>query len=61
MNELLYDELLETINNMIFDGVQLVHGGQIFGWEDTKILDILENIKKSNDRNYTESIPFCDN
>jgi hypothetical protein len=31
---------------MMKDGVQLVHGGHLFGWDDTNIPDLLEAIKQ---------------
>ncbi len=31
------------------DGVQLVHGGQLFGWDDTNIPELLEAIKQQKE------------
>ena len=38
---------------MIEDKVQLIHGGQIIDWNDTKIPEILEKIKQVPESNQT--------
>lgn len=43
-----YKELLVVIQQMISDNVQLVHGGQIIDWTDTKIPELLQKIKNDN-------------
>jgi len=47
MNEIENNELVEVIEQMIHDKVQLVHGGQIIEWDDTRIPEILDSIRKS--------------
>lgn len=42
-------ELVILLQQMINDKVQLIHGGQIIGWEDTKIPEILQKIKNEID------------
>ena len=41
-----YEKLVECLEEMISDGCQLVHGGNLFGWEDTKIPALLKKIKR---------------
>jgi hypothetical protein len=56
MNQLAkYKELIELLEQMIKDKVQLAHGGQIFDFSDTKIPDIIKEIKK-DDKNHDKYI-----
>lgn len=48
MKELVYNELLTTIEQMINDNVKLVHAGQIIEWDDTIIPEIIEKLKLDN-------------
>jgi len=41
-----YELLVRYLEEMIDDGCQLVHGGNLFDWNDTKITNILKKIKK---------------
>ena len=41
-----YAQLVHYLRGMIADGVQLVHGGHLFDWEDTNISDILSAIEQ---------------
>jgi hypothetical protein len=41
-----YDSLIHYIEGMISDGVKLVHGGRVYEWVDTKILDQIAKIKE---------------
>jgi len=34
---------------MIADGVQLVHGGHLLGWEDTKVPNLLSEISREKE------------
>ena len=38
-----YELLVRYLEEMIDDGCQLVHGGNLFDWSDTKITNILVN------------------
>lgn len=60
MNEFLYKELIRIIEGMISDNVLLIHGGQIIHWEDTKVIEILKEIKKNSENDVTNII-FRDN
>jgi len=60
MNDLLYKELIKVIEEMINDNVQLIHGGQIIDWEDTRVIEILKEIKK-NSENDVINVTFRDN
>jgi hypothetical protein len=44
MIEAHYEQLAEYLRGMMADGVQLVHGGHLFDWNDTKIPKILAKI-----------------
>jgi hypothetical protein len=46
MNEFLYKELITILEQMMNDKVQLIHGGQIIQWDETKIPEILQQIKE---------------
>lgn len=39
-----YELLVDYLEEMIGDGVQLAHGGELIDWSDTKILKLLERI-----------------
>lgn len=41
-----HEELIHNIEKMISDGIQLVHGGHLIDWNDTKIPEIITKIKK---------------
>ncbi len=41
-----YNALIHYIEGMVSDGVKLVHGGRVFEWVDTKILDQIAKIKE---------------
>jgi hypothetical protein len=52
MNQLTkYKELVGLLEQMINDKVQLIHGGQIIEWNDTKIPEIIKEIKKGSTNN----------
>jgi hypothetical protein len=40
-----YEKLVEYLEEMIADGCQLVHGGNLIDWNDTKIPKVLQKIK----------------
>jgi hypothetical protein len=44
-----YEKLVHYLEGMIADGVALVHGGQLFDWEDTMIPDLLREIKEKRE------------
>lgn len=44
-----FEQLVVYLQNLIADGVQLVHGGNLLDWSDTKILDLLDDIKKKKE------------
>lgn len=48
-----YDQIVHYLKGMISDGVQLVHGGHLFDWNDTNIARLLREIdrKKSEMEN----------
>ncbi len=48
MNTLIndYELLVRYIEEMIDDGCQLLHGGNLFDWSDTKITTVLKKIRK---------------
>lgn len=41
-----YERLIDYIEEMISDGVQLVHAGHLLAWKDTKILKLIAKIKE---------------
>ncbi len=45
-----YEKLVEYLEEMICDGCQLVHGGNLLDWHDTKILKVLQKIKALRER-----------
>ena len=44
-----YNRLIEYIEEMISNDVQLVHVGHLFDWNDTKIPEIIAQIKEKKD------------
>lgn len=44
-----YDQLIHYLEGMMKDGVQLVHGGHLFGWDDTNIPDLISSIKQKKE------------
>jgi hypothetical protein len=44
-----YAKLIHYLEGMMNDGVQFVHGGQLFGWDDTNIPELLETIKQNKE------------
>lgn len=44
-----YEKLIHYLEGMVRDGVQLVHGGHLFGWDDTNIPDLIESIKQKKE------------
>ncbi|MFM2266714.1 MAG: hypothetical protein RL757_154 [Bacteroidota bacterium] len=61
MNEFFYKELTYILEQMINDKVQLIHGGQIFNWDETRIPEIVQNIKynlESGNNNIVKNIPI---
>ncbi|MBS3918779.1 MAG: hypothetical protein KG012_07830 [Deltaproteobacteria bacterium] len=51
-----YEKLVEYLEEMIADGCQLVHGGNLIDWHDTKIPKILQKIKTLRDREAVKTI-----
>lgn len=53
-----YERLYDYLRGMIKDGVQLVHGGHLLGWNDTKILELLNEIhnKKEEVKNLSYEV-----
>jgi len=41
-----YAKLADHLSQMMADGCQLVHGGNLLSWSDTKIPDLLARIAK---------------
>ncbi len=52
-----YEKLIHYLEGMMDDGVALIHGGQAFGWEDTKIPDLLREIKAKRESFVNEPLP----
>lgn len=44
-----YELLVNYIEEMISDDLQLIHGGQLVGWKDTKIPELLQNIRNNQE------------
>lgn len=44
-----YNRLIDYIEEMISNDVQLVHAGHLFDWNDTKIPEIIAQIKVKKD------------
>ena len=40
-----YQRLIHYLAGMMQDGVHLMHGGQLFDWEDTEIPDLIREIQ----------------
>lgn len=57
MSQSEYDQLIELLDQMISDKVQLIHAGQIMDWNETKIPELMEKIKKFHYLNNTEIAP----
>jgi hypothetical protein len=57
MPEQHYEQLVHFLEGMIADGVKLIHGGQVFDWEDTQIPDLLKEIKAKREVNGNEPLP----
>ncbi|MCI5149824.1 MAG: hypothetical protein D3916_10645 [Candidatus Electrothrix sp. MAN1_4] len=56
---MIYKKLLnlsDQLESMISDGVQLVHGGNIFDWNETVIIELLEDINKQREFIESQSI-----
>lgn len=51
-----YEKLIEYLEEMIADGCQLVHGGNLIYWHDTKIPKILQKIKTLRKREALKTI-----
>ena len=45
MNEILCKELITLLKQMFTDNVQLIHGGQLIEWEETKIPELVQKIE----------------
>ncbi len=60
MNEIFYKELIILLEQMIQDKVQLMHGGQIINWNETKIPELLQKIK-DNTKPILQNITIIDN
>lgn len=50
-----YEKLVEYLEEMIADGCQLVHGGNLLDWHDTKILKVLHKIKALRERESSDA------
>lgn len=56
---MIYKKLLnlsEQLESMISDGVQLVHGGNLFDWSDTVIIELLEEINEQKEIIESQSV-----
>lgn len=45
-----YELLVRHLEEMIDDGCQLVHGGNLIDWIDTKVPEVLDSIKKGQSK-----------
>lgn len=45
-----YEKLVHYLEEMISDGCQLVHGGNLIDWKDTKIPKTLDKIRKLQEK-----------
>lgn len=45
-----YEKLVGYLEEMISDGCQLIHGGHLIDWHDTKIPKVLEKIKNLREK-----------
>jgi hypothetical protein len=43
------DQLIHYLEGMMKGGVQFVHGGQLFGWDDTNIPELINSIKQKKE------------
>jgi len=46
MSEREYKQLINYLEEMISEGVQLIHAGNLLDWYDTKIIKLVEKLKK---------------
>jgi hypothetical protein len=44
-----YDQLIHYLEDMMKDGVQLVHGGQLLSWHDTPIPELINSIEQKKE------------
>lgn len=51
-----YEQLVHSIERMLADGVQLVHGGQVMNWNDTTIPELLLQMKQKQEEIKTLSL-----
>lgn len=51
-----YQKLVYFLEGMMADGVKLIHGGQVFDWEDTEIPDLLRALKTNREGVDTEPL-----
>jgi hypothetical protein len=51
-----YEKLVEYLEEMISDGCQLVHGGNLIDWHDTKIIKSLQKIKTLREQEALKAI-----
>lgn len=64
MNEYAYTELTNLLEQMINDNVQLIHGGHIIKWEETRIPEVLQKIKENlafSNKHIVQNIPIVNN
>jgi len=52
--------LAEQLESMISDGVQLIHGGNLFDWNDTVIPELIEEINKQKELSACQSLKSGD-
>lgn len=50
MSQKEYEQLVSYLEGMIADGCQIVIGGHLLDWSDTKIPELLEKIKKQRQK-----------
>jgi hypothetical protein len=50
-----YEKLVEYLEEMISDGCQLIHGGHLIDWRDTKIPKVLKKIKTLREKEILKS------
>lgn len=55
-----YEKLVHYIEGMIADGVGLVHGGQLFDWDETNVPELLHKIKVKQTRALAEPLESGD-
>jgi hypothetical protein len=44
-----YEKIVYSLRGMINNGIQLFKGGKILAWEDTDILDLINEIERKKD------------